>query len=193
MSSREIDSAITKAKAQYPIYANFDAKLITSIINCESAPIGNFFSISPTGALGLGQEIPYIDVNLAENKDQPYPIYAQKKFETLQKSDNSDQDMHTFKTETFLDNRTLIVESIAIMFAHLAEIRRSEFVGEDLKKTLAGYKWGQGYLKKWLDYCQNEGKDWYENLGKDVDGLSIDPESKKTKTYIEKVLSYYSK
>lgn len=191
VSSREINPAIIKAKTQYPKYENIDPKLITSIISYESYPIGNYFSISKTGALGLGQEIFYIDVNKSKNEDQTPPIYAHEMYAILKNSDKSDADMHTFKTETFRDNRTLVVESIAIMFAHLTELMNIDYIGKDTKKILAGYKWGQGFLKDWLDICQAKNVDWYENLDKDIGGAIIDPQRVATKTYIVRVLSYY--
>lgn len=192
VSSREIDSAITKAKAQYSDYATIDTKLIKSIITYESYPTGNYFSISPTGGLGLGQEIVYIDVNKSVNRQQSNPIFAHELYKTLKDSQKADADMHTFKTNAFRDNRTLAVESIAIMFAHITEIESENYIGTDIKKILGAYNQGQGFLKNWLDFCQANNIDWYENLNQHIEGVGYLKRRKDMKEYIDRVLSYYN-
>lgn len=74
----------------------------------------------------------------------------------------------------------------------LTEIMAEDYIGSDIKKILAAYNQGQGILKYWLDFCQENSLDWYENLLSDIDGARFYDERVAIKKYIDKVLSYYN-
>ncbi|HUM34908.1 MAG TPA: hypothetical protein PKX32_06510 [Candidatus Saccharicenans sp.] len=72
------------------------------------------------------------------------------------------------------------------------------YIGHDIKKIAAAYNWGQANLKKWLDFCTEQGIDWYENL--ENIKLNLDREQKKNfqgrfnvATYIKDILDNYPK
>jgi len=189
VTERYITDAIGLAKQAYPQYGDFDAGLAKAIIQVESGPYGNYFGIGEREELGLGQEIYYCDVNRTSATIHPYQEYLE-----LFQSEKTSQDFETFKEDTFADNRSLVIESIAILFAHVTEdLSKRDYIGNDIKKIAAGYNWGQTNLKKWLDYCAEKGIDWYENLtNKDYEYPEISIKARRrVANYIDDILDNY--
>jgi len=191
LTDRTIAYDIALAKQAYPQYSSFDENLAKAIIKWESD--GNYLCIGSENEIGLGQERYFCDINKNKPSIKPY-----EEFNRLQKSSLSGQDFEDFKILTFSDDRSLVIQSISILFMHVTdELMSKEFIGEDVKKILAGYNWGADNLFKWIKFCAEENIDWYSNLTNRSYPDECYPHLPKLKirekvyNYINNVLKYY--
>jgi len=175
LTDAQVRNLIEEVKASNPSYKEIPTDLVLSMVWIESQL--NPFAIGSAGELGLGQEKIY---NVSTN--------AYEAYKELRKSNLTDADFDNFKYNKIgLDNRSDPKEAIKTMLQHIYELTKLSYIGNDPAKIVAGYNWGQGKLKDYLDKLKEKKIDeskWIENL--DNKKYVTRPNST-TKRYIERV------
>ncbi len=173
----QVRNLIEEVKESNPLYKDIPTDLVLAMTIVESDT--NFLAIGSAGELGLGQEKVY-DVT----------IDAWQAFLDLKKSNLTNADFDNFKYNKIrLDERSDPEKAILIMLKHIYELTKLSFIQNDPKKIIAGYNWGQGRLKDYLDILEKKKIDESQWVDKLADKEIMKKPNPITKKYIKKVMT----